>query len=197
MNFIAWDKAYSLFPSATFLTRTCLTFGDFKTDSRLPVIYAKYWQRGFKISGVPLSMSALPRPFRVGNRWIEDKNSWIIDLPVEDVIQAGGRTEGEWNIQSKPRFAGFTLGHEAPGRKLWRETRRNPDRYFHSKLPVLYFNEIASPVLSTTLIVPLFPYSDRFMDIKKFLRSQERFEQLQARELNLAPDFRYKITSLS
>jgi hypothetical protein len=182
MNFIAWDKAYCLFPAATFLTRDCLTFGDVRKDPKLPAIYAKYWARGFKISAVPTIAPTYPKVFPFGYRWINDKHSWVIDLHTEEVLRVA-RAEGVHVAHHA--IAGFTLYSQALGEPWTAGVKRNPDRCsYRSGAPALYWEEIKSPVIRSSLVLPFLRSVDLFWNLKSWLSAQEEFEKLEARAMN-------------
>jgi hypothetical protein len=194
MNFIAWDKAYCLFPAATFLTRNCLTFGDVRKDPKLPAIYAKYWARGFKISAVPVIAPTYPKVFVFGYRWINDKHSWVINLHTEEVLRAAmAADDGHWAYRTTRAIAGFSLYTQALGDEWITGLKRNPDRCEHlSGAPALCWEEINSPVLTSTLVLPFLRGKDLFWRLKKWLSVQEEFENAEARatnpEIPLNPD---------
>jgi hypothetical protein len=193
MNFIAWDKAYCLFPAATFLTRSCLTFGDVRKDPRLPGIYAKYWARGFKISAVPAIAPTYPKVFVFGHRWIDDKHSWMINLHTEEVLRlatameadGGGHGHGHGAYRVGGAIAGFSLNMRAMGNDWPRGIKRNPDRCkYVPGAPALYWEEVNSPVLTSALALPFGRGKDLFWHIKEWLSAREGFEKAEARAMN-------------
>ncbi|KIM24572.1 hypothetical protein M408DRAFT_26867 [Serendipita vermifera MAFF 305830] len=191
MNFIAWDRAYSLFPSATFIHRSCLTFGDAAKEPRLPIIYHKYGERGFKISAEPFLTRDLAQLFKWGVRRIDDKWSWKIKLDTEELIAAIGRLEGAYVPTSIHETVGFTLlNRGGVYRTDMEELRRNPDRTrYRDRQAAIYYRELYSPVLKSALILPFTTDEEEpFGKVIKLLQTQESFQKSMAKVANPGVD---------
>jgi hypothetical protein len=116
MNFITHDAAYSLFPNATFLRRTYLTFSIVMSDSTSPnPIRDKYAARGFKLStsqpqstpqAITENGASLDRDTRIqfGHRLIGDKSMWTIPLETTGLATTSTLSTPGWF-----RSNGFSL----------------------------------------------------------------------------------------
>ncbi|OCH90000.1 hypothetical protein OBBRIDRAFT_693748, partial [Obba rivulosa] len=79
MNVIAYDKAYSLYPRATFEDRCSLVCRP--EGPQQDVALAKYEARGWKMHSLPFFLRHNHRhAFRLGPRSISDADSWAIPL---------------------------------------------------------------------------------------------------------------------
>jgi len=83
MNIISSRAAYSLFPHATFVQHTSLNIDSPGQDRDLARL--KYANRGWKMISeiAPQDTLNLRSDFRIGFRWIGDKRTWTIPLPLE------------------------------------------------------------------------------------------------------------------
>lgn len=183
MNFITWDRAYSLFPSATFLHHSALTFGDAEKDPRLPTVYDKYWQRGFRVSASPFITTDLAKHFKWGGRRIDDEQSWVIELNTEELFAASDGLDRDESIyQYTHMTAGFTLLNQDQNKYLRSDVRRNPDRssYMESQAVILY-RVVDSLTLRSALILPLVSEESSLWNIPHLINAQERFERAQAK----------------
>lgn len=104
MNIISYNKAISLYPRATLEERralVCQTNGSSPQEA-----LAKYELRGWEI------LRALPPPwehtydrngpFRVGRRWIEDGDSWVIPLDMIGVDLPPATSPGSVPLKEDP-----------------------------------------------------------------------------------------------
>ena len=82
MNVIAWDRAYSLYPRATFEKRHSLYLrADVDTE-----VIDKYKERGWEMLVPAMDHSWDPALFKLSDpRWIGDGRSWVLRLPTEGV----------------------------------------------------------------------------------------------------------------
>lgn len=104
MNVISWDRAYCLYPRATFMHRTSLIFK--KEMMHETAVLTKYTDRGYTfITKTPVQpphpqcqhcshctegyhiQTSLAAAFPSDQRWIADTHSWVIRLSTEGVIQ--------------------------------------------------------------------------------------------------------------
>jgi hypothetical protein len=86
MNVIAHNKAYALYPRATFEERAAL-YTPTSHKSRDPMIPAvqKYADRGWEVLEYPTQQQE--RMFHPGARWVDDAHSWVMTLPpIAEVI---------------------------------------------------------------------------------------------------------------
>ncbi|KAI0337050.1 hypothetical protein BDW22DRAFT_1364556 [Trametopsis cervina] len=104
MNVISFDRAYSLYPYATFERRlglhtpTCVGLSEEK-----PAFVQKYRLRGWEMTNgsselhswhgldQPPPHYSLPSSFRSQPRWIADRHSWVIRLPLDGVRVPAGK----------------------------------------------------------------------------------------------------------
>ncbi|TFY78027.1 hypothetical protein EWM64_g5985 [Hericium alpestre] len=108
MNFISYDRAYSLFPWATFEERRSLMHT--RNPERLAIAREKYIPRGWDVirSLSDEERSDASSPFWQGYRII-DRSSWIIPLNMDGVESPGYGLSRDpvflttWNFQS-PHF---------------------------------------------------------------------------------------------
>ena len=90
LNVISWDRAYSLYPRATFEDRTDLFLRPGYYDREEPVldrILDKYENLGWQLCGEPRGWyrSQYDLAFIGVARWIGDSHSWVIELDVDGV----------------------------------------------------------------------------------------------------------------
>ncbi|KAH9948728.1 hypothetical protein B0H21DRAFT_210856 [Amylocystis lapponica] len=86
MNIISYEKAYALYPRATFEGRRALVCA---TDGpRQEPAIEKYGTRGWEmVRELPeVERNAHNRDFRFGPRWISDSESWVIALDMAGVV---------------------------------------------------------------------------------------------------------------
>jgi len=184
MNFICWDAAYSMFPSATFLRHTCLTFGESYSSNVSDTIHAKYWRRGFKIPAIalPVHSKGPPDPshperfidrdtgIQFGERFVGDRNMWRIPLNTSGLLDKDEAAKAQLYSDCL-RANGFNLlTHNIPPSE---DTQRNPGRLFYTdgaQTPVLFFKIISSMTLETQFILPI----KNYVDLNGFLRKQEK-----------------------
>ncbi|KAI0801954.1 hypothetical protein BC629DRAFT_156478 [Irpex lacteus] len=81
LNVIAWDRAYSLYPRATFEDRRALYMRSILSPSG--GVIQKYQARGWKFC-FSLNQLQQDKAFNVA-RWIGDGHSWVIKLDTEGV----------------------------------------------------------------------------------------------------------------
>lgn len=178
MNFIAWDKAYCLFPAATLLSRSSLTFVDIRSKEA----YSKYIKRGFKMSALPLPMSSFPDEFKSGGRWINDSQSWVIDLQPDYLLVKAGIGLKEAKTYAATENMGFTLLLKSPEGPFDSALKRNPAGT-HSNYPAIYIQHLLSSVLQNGLVLPLSynghesDVKDPFFQIRRSLEAQENIQK--------------------
>ncbi|KAG8790845.1 hypothetical protein FRC16_000692, partial [Serendipita sp. 398] len=86
MNLITHDRAYSLFPRATFIKRTGITIETADQLGAASRAYEKYALRNFKISLGPLSLNERDPLLVFGDRWVGDSQTWTITLDTTGVV---------------------------------------------------------------------------------------------------------------
>ncbi|KAF4637168.1 hypothetical protein G7Y89_g920 [Cudoniella acicularis] len=88
INFITWNKIYSIFPDSTFLDHETLRLrnaGDEETE-----LIAKYAERGWQTKLELREAGTLPARCiqNISNRRLGDSNSWIIALDTEGITNS-------------------------------------------------------------------------------------------------------------
>jgi hypothetical protein len=182
MNFIAHDAAYALFPNATFLRRTCLTFGDGMEWSSNPrSIYDKYSSRGFNISSIPAFRFTSPRSgipsdetkgIQFGDRFIGGKSSWIIPFDTAELAQTNDVNDGAYSL-STLRNNSFSLLPNIPAKDSFREPSitRNPPSH-PSTVPIIIFKNVKSKSLGGNIVLsPKYPKT--YVKILELARKRE------------------------
>lgn len=184
MNFISWDAAYSMFPNATFLRHTCLTFGETNSPFVSDRIHAKYWRRGFKISAIalPVHSKSPPDPSRpdtfidkdtgiqFGERFVGDRNMWKIPLNTSGLLDGGEAAKARLYSDCLHSNGFSLLTHNIPPSM---DTQRNPGSLYYkegAQTPVIFFKIISSMTLKTQFILPVKDYSN----LAAFLKKQEK-----------------------
>jgi len=79
MNFISHEKAYSLFPNATFGARHAAVMKDWRDSPGREVGRRKYITRGWRMLRAHEDVSKFPE-FVEGSRWVGDHATWTIPL---------------------------------------------------------------------------------------------------------------------
>jgi hypothetical protein len=184
MNFISWDAAYSMFPNATFLRHTCLTFGESNSPNVSDRIHAKYWRRGFKISAIglpvhPKSPPSLSNPdkfidrdagIQFGERFVGDRNMWRIPLNTSGLLDRDEAAKARLYSDCLQANGFNLLTHNI---SPFSYTKRNPGSLYYkdgAQTPVIFFKVISSMTLETQFVLPVKDYTD----IGEFLTKQER-----------------------
>ena len=123
MNLVTHDKAYSIFPQATFEDRRSLIF--VKDGDSAVKAHAKYEERGWAfVEGCEVQTQDPLSPFGKGNRRLGDSKCWSISLhPEQDrttshchwesnswkLVYTNNRTPGNiWALLDNPRVFHFT-----------------------------------------------------------------------------------------
>lgn len=101
MNVISYDRAYSLYPYATLERRTGLTLPS--PHPGATSLIAQYTARGWSFITDAQTLhdpktctsswsttKHLPRSFGSRPRWIADRHSWIVHLPLDGVTVPAG-----------------------------------------------------------------------------------------------------------
>ncbi|GBE80194.1 hypothetical protein SCP_0214040 [Sparassis crispa] len=127
VNIISYKNAVSLYPRATFEERRALVCPNGRSEQELAV--EKYSARGWDMLRVlPESERTRLNPsFRLGPRWLEDSDSWIIPLdmagveplpvisPISAPIKQDPVTVTTWELSLTEEFGGqmefFYLSH--------------------------------------------------------------------------------------
>lgn len=87
MNAISYEKAYCLFPRATLEQRRSVLSFDGPPSDRIEQCVQKYQQRGWIFCDYR-DLSHSDPAFHTGERWINDKLSWVIPLNTTDIPPA-------------------------------------------------------------------------------------------------------------
>ncbi|KAI1098501.1 hypothetical protein F4804DRAFT_350322 [Jackrogersella minutella] len=89
MNFITWNKAYSIFPRATFLSHETMPLKP--VNDYFGELHRKYSKRGWKMRTQPLDCDMTTKrtdPFgRRTNRRIGDDDTWVLRLDMVGIEQ--------------------------------------------------------------------------------------------------------------
>ncbi|KAI1084987.1 hypothetical protein F5B20DRAFT_122961 [Whalleya microplaca] len=94
VNFISWNKAYAIFPRATFLSHETVPLKD--VNEYFGALHAKYSQRGWRMRSEPVVDGPYLGPFFLGDRFllgnlqkpdrrVGDKDTWILRLDTTSV----------------------------------------------------------------------------------------------------------------
>jgi hypothetical protein len=87
LNIITWNKAYSVFPSLSFVDKTAFSL-EYDTTSASLLDNVGRWHRriaaaGYKIKDI--SWSRVQDPSLARRRRMCDKHTWVIDLPTQEI----------------------------------------------------------------------------------------------------------------
>ncbi|KAI4934814.1 hypothetical protein J4E85_002674 [Alternaria conjuncta] len=91
VNFITWNKAYSVFPDHTFILKQGHLLMDIKHWKHLPQELAKWMRVGIDIAPCSLPDALLPHAKTdststlLGNRLVGDKRSWVVSLNTDRI----------------------------------------------------------------------------------------------------------------
>ena len=96
---ISWNKAYAVFPQATFIDRRGIILQELN-DNRVTYLQ-KYIRRGFSFHSVPPGQ-AKSMPAIEQDRRVADCHSWIIQL---DTVGIAGPSLPDWSLE----YAGINL----------------------------------------------------------------------------------------
>ncbi|KAG9020147.1 hypothetical protein FS842_007558, partial [Serendipita sp. 407] len=153
MNLITYDHAYSLFPRATFIKRTGVTFGNFGRLESVTKAYNKYVMRNFKISRDPLPPSSRDPLLVYGDRWIGDCQSWTIALDTTGVTIPYWVKEAN-DYLGLPLLAcqGFSVRNTQPRQP----TVQNPaPKHYQNGDVLLTFELVCCTILRLPLVLPI------------------------------------------
>ncbi|KAG8772222.1 hypothetical protein FRB91_003552 [Serendipita sp. 411] len=153
MNLIAHDRAYSLFPRATFIKRTGVTFGNSGRLESVTKAYNKYMMRNFKISRDPLPPSSRNPLLVYGDRWIGDRQSWTIALDTAGVTIPYWVKEAN-DYLGLPLLAcqGFSVRNTQPRQP----TVQNPaPKHYQNGDVLLTFELVCCTILRLPLVLPI------------------------------------------
>ena len=87
VNVLSWNKAYSIFPDATFISRPMFQLYQYHYSEDIPMAnLAKYEHRGWRLS-VPTDISTFNSAYMKVNgvRHIGDPKTWTIVLDISDI----------------------------------------------------------------------------------------------------------------
>ncbi|KAI5927612.1 hypothetical protein F4810DRAFT_272395 [Camillea tinctor] len=91
VNFISWNKAYSIFPRSTFLSHETIPLKSM--DEYFGSLHAKYSRRGWRMRTESVMVEGLSQPdplgslAKKGNRRVGDRDTWIIQLDTSSVAK--------------------------------------------------------------------------------------------------------------
>ena len=91
VNFITWNKAYSVFPYHTFILKQGHLLTDIKHWEKVPEALARWTRVGIDIAPFSLQDALPQRPGTdstsslLGNRLVGDRSSWVIPLNTDQV----------------------------------------------------------------------------------------------------------------
>jgi hypothetical protein len=183
MNFIAYDRACSLFPNATFIRNQCLTFGDTMTSTAIrDKIYPKYWKRGFKISALPLPLRpaspinpAKPNDFidqetriQFGDRFIGDKLMWSIPLEPPPFSDEDDRAKATLYSEALD-ICGFSLStrliNPSQYAGFYQDSQGQWPHKSDDQFPVIKFYLLCSVALENNYVLPnrYYPRTQTFL----------------------------------
>ncbi|KAG8850658.1 hypothetical protein FRB91_008868 [Serendipita sp. 411] len=192
MNLITHDRAYSLFPRATFIKRTGITIESTDRLGAVSRAYGKYTMRDFKISLHSQPLNDSNQLLIFGPRWVGDSETWTIKLNTTDVVIPDWIKEVT-NHLGLPLLAcqGFSVRKNQPVHAMV----QNPLPKLYQKGDVLLaFELICCTVLHQTLVVPVsdsptnigrWPTWTSYPATYKFMLAQQKLEELKLRELKV------------
>lgn len=114
MNIISHSHAYSLFPRGTFESKSSLVVVRKITEGTRRAL-EKYHARGWRIQysreseDVEVAVES-SRAFQLGERWVDDKQTWVLPLDMTGVVlpQLDAMTD---NAETVPEQLDFTRLH--------------------------------------------------------------------------------------
>ncbi|KAI0061380.1 hypothetical protein BV25DRAFT_785025 [Artomyces pyxidatus] len=118
MNVISYSTAYSLYPNATFESRVALISSSFDKWDTPYYPYQKYVERACRMvfATGPRQFQVYEAPFDTYSRWIDDHQSWVIQLPTDGVVPPSGRSLHpdpvaltNWRLRSRAPWMSSTL----------------------------------------------------------------------------------------
>ncbi|KZV93101.1 hypothetical protein EXIGLDRAFT_835998 [Exidia glandulosa HHB12029] len=83
MNFITWDRVYSLYPRATLEERRALV--TFDKGVRFEEAMLKYTSRGYRIETMLFKEDTTAGAFALGPRWVGDERCWVVKLDTTGI----------------------------------------------------------------------------------------------------------------
>ncbi|KAI0083366.1 hypothetical protein BDY19DRAFT_702552 [Irpex rosettiformis] len=114
VNVISWDRAYSLYPRATFEHRKSVVLRRQNRQLMYSII-EKYGNRGFEFRYTIHDNDIVSDPaFTSAQRWIGDGHSWVLELSTEGITLPPPITELSKPLTRDPCFL-----------TTWRTVRRN------------------------------------------------------------------------
>lgn len=132
INIIAFNKAYALFPEATFEERVSLVMLDLQSYEGKAL--AKYSQRGWvMVSRIWPHHAALNSSFALGScRWVGDKRTWVLHLNMDGITLRPRVTPSSAEFHLDPveqstwmlDVHGESMGVGVFGTVLWSRTLR-------------------------------------------------------------------------
>ncbi|KAI1638414.1 hypothetical protein F4809DRAFT_599895 [Biscogniauxia mediterranea] len=178
VNFISWNKAYSIFPRSTFLSHETVPLKVM--DEYFGTLHSKYSRRGWRMrtESVMVEGLSLPDPLgslaKKGNRRVGDRDTWIIKLDTSSVAKppkpdfvleyscfqiAGLQTQGvgvrglhEWSeVRASLNlsiYAGLFQSHSLRYRYTYGYDYEDPD--FHTPLH-LFWDQLGKRMSRNTL----------------------------------------------
>jgi len=112
MNFVAWDRAVSLYPKGTFRRRAGL-LTDTGAMSGCDAAVLKYKKRGFSIQEKAHPKELKRLPFPIGGRWVGDGHTWTVKLSTANIKHPAAHTRWEPGVNSWVLSAHDTFSYRA------------------------------------------------------------------------------------
>ncbi|KAG8852175.1 hypothetical protein FRB91_006862 [Serendipita sp. 411] len=195
MNLITHDRAYSLFPRATFIKRTGITIETADQLGAASRAYEKYALRNFKISLGPLSLNERDPLLVFGDRWVGDSQTWTITLDTTGVVIPNWVKEVT-DYLGLPLLAcqGFSVRKDQSTHPM---VQHPVPRFYRDGNILLTFEPIYSIILHQPIILPVSDSRKRsgrgdawtsYPATYKFILGQQRFEELKGVRDPLEPE---------
>ncbi|KZV93091.1 hypothetical protein EXIGLDRAFT_674411 [Exidia glandulosa HHB12029] len=103
MNFITWDRVFSLYPAGTFERRRAVV--TYSEDRHFGKAMIKYAARGFRIDSTLFDDEAQRGLFKFGPRWVGDSHCWVVKLDTTGIDPPAFPVQ--WEVNS------WELGHHS------------------------------------------------------------------------------------
>ena len=153
LNVISWDRAYSLYPRATFEDHKSLYLRpDYTEDETEPLIIAKYEERGWDFDTGRSTLEKHDRAFSSVARWIGDSLSWVIKLDLAGVMPPPPANDFSPPLSRDPCcFTSWWMTPQHPYRSY---PPSRPTRGIHSS-KFLSYNYVSLFDLASPMLFPI------------------------------------------
>lgn len=170
MNFFSWDKAFSLYPWATFMAfKTLAFFRSTDPESRFSKARTKYEQRGYQFIDSDFEDVPPACAFNKGPRRVGDWRSWVMVLDTR-------------GVSSSKLYAGLPLNFDPNFVNCWELETKDEDRLvdYREDNQHLYYTTMRMRCSVLENLVLRYDYTlshSRFRHVKDFIDTCERVER--------------------